>query len=96
VPKARNILVPLSIWGEGRMAAIEMVIHVSLARSNCLHHRDGCAGEDEDRISAMDDLIVESRPIAVVMLTVGGVSGQPRPCRMEMCRGSSYPHLFPC
>jgi hypothetical protein len=78
------------------MVANEMVIHVSLARTNCLHHRDSCAGEAEDRISAMDDLIVEPRPIAVVMLTVGGVSGQTRPCRMEMCRGSSHPHLFPC
>jgi hypothetical protein len=95
VPKARNILVPLIVWGEGRMAANEMVIHVSSARANRLDQLDSCAGEAEDGISAIEMSGGGARPIAVVMLTLGGVSGLTRPCRMELCRGKRIPPPVP-
>ena len=78
MPKARNILVPLSVWGEGRSAANGNIMHVSSMRSNCLDHRDSGVNKAEDLTSSMHDLVVDLRPMVVVMLTVGGVSGQLR------------------
>jgi hypothetical protein len=60
---------------------------INLPRSSCRARR-----EPQDRISPIVHLVVESRPMGVVMLTLRCVSGQVRPtppCRMQRCRGST-------
>jgi hypothetical protein len=91
VPKARNILVPLSVWGEGRIAANGKVMHGSAMRSNCLDPRDSGVDEAEDRNSSMRDLVVEFRPIISrdAYCLVREWPGEASPCRMEMYRGGS-------